>query len=208
MTQQHAIQDQDDYMKDASGRLVPIRLVSDIDKQRDELVQEIVGHAQEVNKAIGNFKNKTFGDIEAFIDLSAEKYGVKMGGQKGNVTLMSYDGRYKVQRAISENLVFDERLQVAKELIDECIHKWTQGTNDNIRALVEHAFQTDKEGKINTARIFSLLKLEIKDAGWQNAMEAIKDSIQVAGSKSYIRIYERIGLSENYQAIPLDIAAV
>lgn len=208
MTQQHAIQDQDDYMKDASGRLVPIRLVSDIDKQRDELVQEIVGHAQEVNKAIGNFKRKTFGDIEAFIDLSAEKYNVKMGGQKGNVTLMSYDGRYKVQRAISENLVFDERLQVAKELIDECIHKWTQGTNDNIRALVEHAFQTDKEGKINTARIFSLLKLEIKDAGWQNAMEAIKDSIQVAGSKSYIRIYERIGLSDNYQAIPLDIAAV
>ncbi|MDG4811682.1 DUF3164 family protein [Hydrogenovibrio sp. 3SP14C1] len=206
MTQQNSIPE--GYMKDTSGRLVPTNLVSDIDKQRDELVQEIIGHAQEVNKAIGNFKSKTFGDIEAFIDLSAEKYNVKMGGQKGNVTLMSYDGRYKVQRAISENLVFDERLQVAKELIDECIHKWTQGTNDNIRALVEHAFQTDKEGKINTARIFSLLKLEIKDAGWQNAMEAIKDSIQVAGSKSYIRIYERIGASENYKAIPLDIAAV
>lgn len=206
MTQQNPIPE--GYMKDTSGRLVPTNLVSDIDKQRDELVQEIIVHAQEVNKAIANFKNKTFGDIEAFIDLSAEKYGVKMGGHKGNVTLMSFDGRFKVQRAISENLVFDERLQVAKELIDECIHKWTQGTNDNIRALVEHAFQTDKEGKINTGRIFSLLKLEIKDAGWQNAMEAIKDSIQVAGSKSYIRIYERIGASENYKAIPLDIAAV
>jgi len=198
----------ENYMKDSSGRYVPISLVSDIDKQRDDIVQEIVCHAQEVNKAIAKFKSQTFGDIEAFIDLSAEKYDVKMGGQKGNVTLMSYDGRFKVQRAVSENIVFDERLQVAKELIDECIHKWTQGTNDNIRALVEHAFQTDKEGKINTARIFSLLKLEIKDKGWQNAMEAIKDSIQVSGSKTYIRIYERIGASENYKAIPLDIAAV
>ncbi len=198
----------DGYMQDASGRLVPTNLVKPIDKQRDELVQEIIGHAQEVNAAISAFKARTFGDIEAFIDLSAEKYDVKMGGKKGNVTLMSYDGRYKIQRAISENLVFDERLQVAKELIDECIHKWTEGTNDNIRALVEHAFQTDKEGKINTGRIFSLLKLEIKDEGWINAMEAIKDSIQVAGSKSYIRVYERIGASDNYKAIPLDIAAV
>lgn len=196
------------YMKDSSGRLVPTNLVSDIDKQRDDLVKEIVGHAQEVNQAIANFKSQTFGDIEAFIDLSAEKYDVKMGGQKGNVTLMSYDGRYKVQRAVSENIVFDERLQIAKELIDECIHKWTQGSNDNIRALVEHAFQTDKEGKINTARIFGLIKLDIKDEGWKNAMEAIKDSIQVAGSKTYIRVYERVGKSENYKAIPLDVAAI
>ena len=38
---------------------------------------------------------------------------------KGNVTLTSYDGKYKIQRAIAEYLHFDERLQVAKELIDD-----------------------------------------------------------------------------------------
>lgn len=196
------------YMQDASGRLVPTEMVSDIDRQRDELVQEIIGHAQQVSQAITHFKAQTMGDIEAFVDLSAEKYDVKMGGQKGNVTLMSFDGRYKIQRAISEKLVFDERLQVAKELIDQCIHRWATGTGSEIRALVEHAFQVDKQGNINTARIFSLMRLDIKDKQWLEAMAALKDSMQVAGSKSYIRIYERIGNSEAYKAIPLDIAGV
>lgn len=196
------------YMQDASGRLVPTEMVSDIDRQRDELVQEIIGHAQQVSQAITDFKAQTMGDIEAFVDLSAEKYDVKMGGQKGNVTLMSFDGRYKIQRAISEKLIFDERLQVAKELIDQCIHRWASGTGSEIRALVEHAFQVDKQGNINTARIFSLMRLDIKDKQWLEAMAALKDSMQVAGSKSYIRIYERIGTSEAYKAIPLDIAGV
>lgn len=198
----------ENYMKDASGRLVPTELVSDIDKQRNDLVLEIVGHAQAVSDAIAKFKAQTAGDIQAFIELSGEKYGAKLGGQKGNVTLMSFDGRFKVLRAISEKLVFDERLQVAKELIDQCIHKWAEGSNAEIRALIEHAFQTDKQGKINTARIFSLMKLDIKDPDWVKAMEAIKDSIQVAGSKSYIRVYERVGNSERYEPIELNIAAV
>ena len=197
----------DGYMQDASGRLIPMSLIAPIDMQRHELVLEIVGHAQEVSSAIEKLKTQTMGDIEAFIDLSFEKYNVQQGGKKGNVTLTSHDGKYKVQRSISEKLVFDERLQAAKELIDVCIHRWAADSNDNIKALVEHAFQTDKQGKINTARIFSLMKLEIKDEDWIKAMEAIKDSIQVAGSKSYIRIYERVDQSEDYRPIPLDIAA-
>lgn len=196
------------YMKDASGRLVPTELVSDIDKMRNDLVLEIVGHAQAVNESIAKFKAQTAGDIQAFIETSAEKYGAKVGGQKGNVTLMSFDGRFKITRAISERLVFDERLQVAKELIDQCIHKWAEGSNAQIRALIEHAFQTDKQGKINTARIFSLMKLDIKDEDWVKAMEAIKDSIQVAGSKAYIRVYERVGNTERYDPIELNIAAI
>ncbi|NPA72699.1 MAG: DUF3164 family protein [Gammaproteobacteria bacterium] len=196
------------YMKDASGRLVPINLVTDIDKTRDHLVQEIIAKAQETNRLLSVFKNRTMEDIAAFIELSAEKYNISMGGQKGNITLMSFDGRFKVQRAVSEKLMFDERLQVAKELVDKCIHRWTEGSNPEIRALIEHAFQTDKQGNISTARIFSLMKLDIKDDDWVSAMNAIKDSIQVSGSKSYLRIYERINNSENYQSIVLDIASI
>lgn len=196
------------FWQDASGRLVPENLVSDIDKQRDELVKEIIDQAMVVNKLLSTFKQKAFDDIGAFIDLSAEKYEIKLGGRKGNVTLTSFDGKYKVVIQNSEHITFDERLQIAKELIDECIHKWTENTGDEIRALVEHAFQTDKEGKINTSRILSLLKLEIKDEGWQHAMEAIKDSIQVSGSKRYIRMYKRADDSEDYEPVTLDLAAV
>ena len=38
------------------------------------------------------------------------------------------------------------------------MHAWAEGANDNIKALVNHAFQTDKEGKINTSRVLGLLR--------------------------------------------------
>ncbi len=196
------------YKQDASGRLVPISMIKDIDIQRDELVQEIVGHAQSVNEHLVAFKRHSFGDIQAFKELSSEKYGKNLGGKKGNITLHSFDGKYKVQVSNAENISFDERLQVAKQLVDQCIHRWTEGSNDNIKALVEHAFQTDKEGNISIGRILGLMKLNINDADWKQAMEAIKDSMQVIGTKTYIRIYQRDGDTENYTAIALDIAGV
>lgn len=196
------------FMTNAKGHMVPVSLVSAIDKQRDEIVREIAAKAIEQSAALARFKAGVIGDMQAFIELSGERYGVKMGGAKGNVTLHSFDGRYKVQRAIQESITFDERLQVAKELVDQCITLWAKGANDKIRALVNDAFQVDTEGRISTGRILSLRRLEIKDEKWEQAMKAIADAIQVVGSKAYIRVYERVGDTEQYRPINLDLAAV
>ncbi len=198
----------DGYMQDAKGALWPIETIREIDRTRDELVHEIVAKARAQSEQLAQFKAAVFGDIEAFIQLSGEKYGVAMGGKKGNVSLLSFDGRYKVQRAVSESLAFDERLQIAKELVNECIHLWSEGSRSEIRALINDAFQVDKEGRVNTARILSLRRLEISDEKWQLAMRAIGESIQVAGSKTYFRVYERVGDTAQYQPISLDIAGV
>lgn len=196
------------YMQDQAGRLVPIDTVKPIDIERDKLVADIIGKARALNSQIATFKNAVFGDIAAFIELSAEQYGAKVGGQKGNVTLMSFDGRYKVQRAIAEHISFDERLQAAKALIDECITDWSQGSRPEIQVLVNNAFQVDKEGNINTGRVLGLRRLQIGDDRWQRAMQAISEAVQVVGSKSYIRVYERIGDTGEYRAIALDVAGV
>lgn len=196
------------YMQDAKGALWPKDTVREIDLVRDELVHEIVAAARAQSEALAKFKAGVFGDIEAFVQLSGEKYGVKMGGIKGNVSLLSFDGRYKVQRAVADSLAFDERLQVAKELIDQCIHEWSQGSRSEIRALINDAFQVDKEGRVNSARILSLRRLDITDEKWNKAMQAIGESIQVAGSKTYFRVYERVGDTDQYRPISLDIAAV
>ncbi|MGE4501954.1 MAG: DUF3164 family protein [Thiomicrospira sp.] len=195
------------YMKNSNGHLVPVETVSAIDKHRDEFVREIVEKARELNKALSQFKGGVMADIGAFVELSGEKYGAKMGGKKGNITLTTFDGQYKVMRAMSDSMTFDERIQVAKELIDQCIHRWASGTGAEIRALVEHAFQVDKQGKLNTARIFGLMRLDIKDDQWQQAMTALKDSIQVTGTKAYVRVYERVG-DDQYRQIPLDMGSV
>jgi hypothetical protein len=196
------------YRLKHDGSLVPETMIKPIDLARDQIVNEIVAKAKAVNATIADFKGKSFEDIQAFIELSAEQYNAKIGGNKGNVTLVSFDGRYKIQRAVAESLTFDERLQAAKQLIDECIHTWSEGANVNIRALVNDAFQVDKEGNISIGRVLGLRRLNIKDDKWESAMKAISDAIQVVGSKSYVRVYERVGDSEKWSAISLDVASV
>lgn len=194
------------YRQKYDGSLIPESMIRPIDRLRDELVQELVHKARDVRQVLLDFKAETFSDIGAFVAMSADEYGVDLGGNKGNVTLQSFDGRYKIQRAIAESIGFDERLQVAKALIDECIHKWTADSQDELKVLINDAFRVDKEGNINTGRVLGLRRLQITDTTWMRAMTAIGESIQSNGSKSYVRIYERQGNEGKWQAISLDLA--
>lgn len=196
------------HLKDAKGRLVPINLIKPIDLARDELVNELIQVALDRSRDLRDFKDRAFADLNAFIEMSAEQYNVKLGGTKGNVTLHTFDGRYRIEMAISERIVFDERLQAAKQLIDECVIAWSEDSRPEIRILVQSAFQTDKEGKINTGRVLELRRLDIEDEKWQDAMRAIAESTQVTGSKKYVRFFERVGETDQYRPISLNIAAV
>lgn len=195
------------FMENAQGHQVPLAQVKEIDKLRHDLVMEKVAKFKIARTLLADLKAEIMADVGAFIALSAEKYEVKIGGNKGNVTLLSYDGKYKLVRQMAEDITFGEQLQAAKALIDECLRDWTQGARSELRALVDQAFQVDKEGNLSTTRILGLRRLEISDGRWLRAMQAIGDSIQVTGTKPYVRVYER-GENGAYAAVPLDIAAL
>lgn len=116
----------DGYRLNDKGHLIPVDKIKEIDKLRDETVKKLVGQALSLQIQMRSIKEQVFGEFHNFVELSAQEYDTQIGGKKGNVTLMSFDGKYKVQIAISDNLVFDERLQVAKSLIDECLTEWTK----------------------------------------------------------------------------------
>ncbi|MGD9861495.1 MAG: DUF3164 family protein [Marinobacterium sp.] len=204
----HAVQQHipEGYMEDARGRLVPISSIKEIDMVRHDLVIEITNKAKELQKAIRDFKLNTLGDIEAFIDLSAEKYGVSVGGKKGNVSLLSFDGGLKVQRKIADRISFDERLQAAKVLIDQCLNRWSTGATSELKTIVEDAFRVDKEGKIQTKEVLKLRRHNFDDPEWLQAMEAISDSVQITGTQTYVNIYERDSLDAPYLSISLNMA--
>jgi hypothetical protein len=194
------------YMKDPQGRLVPVESIKPIDIARNDLVLEIVTRALPLRAQLARFRTSAMEDIDAFVDLSAEQFQAKIGGSKGNITLMSYDGQYKVIRAIDEYTVFDERLQVAKVLIDECIHEWAIGARSEIRTLINDAFQVDKEGRVNTKRVLGLRRLDIQDPRWRRAMDAIGESLLTVGSKAYIRLYQRQA-DGSYKQLSMDVSS-
>lgn len=195
------------YMQDPAGRLVPEAQVREQDKLRDSVVNELAQEAIDISRRLIRFKSRALNDIKDLIQLAADKYEVDLGGKKGNISLTTYNGRYKVQRTYAENIRFTEELQAAQELFARCLDRWTENADTNVSALVDRAFRTSRSGQIKTGELLGLLRLEIKDPDWLRACEALKDSINVTGSTVYVRVYERIGDSDKYRLIPLDLAS-
>jgi len=195
------------YMKDSKDRLVRISHVKEKDFLEDQTVKGLVAHAEDLHKQIARFRGYTSNDVDTFMDILAEKYDAKKGGAKGNVTLTSYDGCQKVVVQVQDYLDFGPELQIAKSLFDECIREWSKGADDNIHALVDHAFQVDKKGLINRSALFGLRRVNIDDEKWLAAISALNDSIRVQGSREYVRFYKRPSPRDKWTAITIDLAS-
>lgn len=196
------------YMVNALGHLVPEDQVREQDRIRDQIARDLATEAVELNRRLADFKRRALTDIAELVQIAAERYDAKLGGRKGNVAIATYDGEYKITRSYAERLSFTEELEAAKELVNACITRWSEGADANIRALVDRAFRQTAQGQIKTAAILDLLRLEIDDDDWQRAMEALRDSIQSTGTAVYVRVYKRTGDGDQYKAVPLDLASV
>lgn len=196
------------YMQNAQGNLVPEANVREQDKLRDAIVTDLVEDGIRLSFELAKFKQRALSEIADLIQISADKYEVQIGKGKGNVRLKSYSGKYRIDRCYQERMEFTEELEAAQVLFTQCLDRWTEHADNNIRALVDRAFKAGKNRQIRTSELLGLLRLEIKDPDWIKACEALKDSINIAGTTVYIRIYERIGDSDRYRQIPLDLASV
>lgn len=195
------------YRQDAKGNLIPIKNIKQIDLARDDFVREAIAKMRPVQKLLSDLKREIMADVHAFIDMSVEQYGAQRS-VKGNATLYSYDGKYKISIAMQDKLHFDERIYAAKTLIDECLNEWSENSSSELKLIVQSAFDVDKEGKINTAKVLALRRHDIKHEKWQRAMQAISDSVHIQTTREYVRFYERDDETQEYVMINLDFAKV
>ncbi len=194
------------YLADAKGALVPVEMIKPEDLLEDATVRKIIGYAMALSNQVARFKAHVFEDLGAFEAVLAQEYGATKGGAKGNKTFLSHDGRYKAQVSVADHIDFGPQLQIAKGLVDECLTDWSADARPELRAIVTRAFNTDKAGQINRSDIFMLLRLDIKDARWRAAMDAIRAAIRVVGSKTYVRCYHRLTPDAAWQNITIDLA--
>ncbi len=198
----------DGYMKNAAGHLVPRAQVREQDLLRDETARRLAGKAIALSAQLKAFKAEALGDVMDLVRIAGERYDVVLGGKKGNVSITSYDGKYKIQRSVADRIEFTEEIEAAKKLLNQCIANWSEGANPHIRVIVGRAFATDNKGQLKTASVLDLMRVDIDDPQWQRAMQAIRDSIQTTGTAIYVRVYQRESESGQYKAVPLDMAAL
>ena len=197
------------YMEDTKGALVPLELIKPQILLEDELVRKIMDFAIALSEQVARFKGHTMTDLGEFDALIDQEYGIQKRGNrgKGNRSYKTHDGLMEVEVRVQDRIEFGSGLQTAKHLVDECLNEWSADARPEIRAIITDAFNTDQDGRINRSAIFSLLRLDIDDPRWIEAMRAIRDAMRVAGSKNQIYFRVSAGIGEPLLPLKINLAA-
>jgi len=190
---------------DAAGNAIPAKFISKIDKERDKLVRKHINRAMQLNEHMTKFKNELLKECDQFFERMLKESNVRNLG-KGNYTLSSFDKSYKIEISVQESITLDDNVQIAQAKLNEYIELITKGTNDDLRQIVNHAFQTRK-GQLDVKRIISLFHLNITHPLWMDAMELLKKSLTRNISKRYIRLWVRKD-DGSYKGIELNFSAI
>lgn len=195
-----------EYVSDSRGRLVPVEMIKPQHMLEDQMVREQFGWIFSLAEQIERYRGHLFSDLGEFDALIAEKYGAEKGGVKGNRTYSTVDDCYTISIRVRDVMDFGSELQAAKLLIDECLRGWTEDAAAPLRVIVDGAFNVDKEGLINKAEIFKLLRHNITDAKWLLAMDALRDAIRVTGSRTTPEFKTRSAPGEKQVSISISLA--
>ncbi|HPN32653.1 MAG TPA: DUF3164 family protein [bacterium] len=191
---------------DGAGNEVPAKYVSATDKKRDKLVNGLIKKASALNERLRKDKEEINKAVNEYLSVLASENGVN-DEWKGNILLRDFAHTASVELMSSANIVFNEQLEIAKKLIDECIKEWSSGASDKIIVLINDAFHVDKQGRLDAKRILGLRKIEIKDAKWRQAMEKISEAYEIESRKRYIK-FKIKNESGKYENIELNFSAV
>ena len=199
--------DEKGHWIDAAGDSVPPKHVRMIDKRRDRMVEKLIRNAKLTQERIRKLKIMAYKDIDTFLEYSFAQHG-EAPNKGGNYIFTGFSGDKRVQIKIATHIAFDEGLRVAKQKIDACIERWSEGANDNLCVVIFAAFKVDKKGNLDTKRILGLRRLKITDADWSEAMDIISNALHITGTKSYLMFAERKGVEQAWETIRIDLAGV
>ena len=192
---------------DAKGDYIAERNIAPRTLLEDQTVTLIASFWFRLANEVARFRERVFSDVATYISILEDHYEAKRRGRKGNLTMRSFDGRLELEIQVQERIAFGPELQVAKGIIDELAAEWTEDARPEVRAIINTAFDTSKEGNVNIGAVLRLRRIEIDDPRWSRAMEAISDAVAILGSKVYARLYLRPDPQGQRFAVAISIAS-
>ena len=205
-----AIATEDGLWLDKRGKPTHPDLIRPDEQLRDELVEELCKKALSEQERLRSFKKEAFKDIDDYYEMLLQKYKMdaKANSKKGNLSLENFSGTFKVTISVSDRIEFDEKLNIAKQKLDEFFKEATKDADPVIKTLITKAFEVDKKGNVNAKEIMKLKSYDINHPKWIEAMHIIDDATQIVSSKSYIRFYKRENPQKAWKQISLDMATL
>lgn len=196
-----------EMIRTSSGSLIALSRLRPDTLLADRTARDLVDRMRALAEHNAREKQAIFDDLEAYQQLVFERYGARLGGRRGGLTVSSYGDRRKIEMKTADYSRVTAALPAAQSLMNEILNDLTGDANADLRALIMAAFERDeKSGRVNVQRLNSLKRLELNHPKWPDARRAIEDAIEPAGSKTGIRAYYRDNNDQDYHQIVVDFS--
>lgn len=193
------------YLVDDEGNQVPVKYIDGIVLTRHNIVESIIDRVLEAERQLKGLKADLFRDVQRYLDQTAESYGEDW---KGNASLMNFSKTRQVEIKISKTIAFDERLNIAKAKIDDCLNRWSSNAKQELKTLVLKAFNVDKKGNVDSKQILSLRQYKFDDPVWKEAMSIIDEALTTVGTREYMNFSVREDPRDDWKKISLNFSAL
>ena len=195
---------------DPMGDQVLAKFVKPYDKLRDQIAERIARDWVEERDRLAALKRRTIAAVQKLQDAAASEAGVGgLGGKEGYVQFRSFNGLVTVRVDNAKRTEFDERLQLAQQLIMDAVRELSDGVNNaDLVEIATRAFQPRGSGNLDMQRIRDLRRYKVTHPKWVKACEIISDCERVIGHRRYVRVMVKPSRDADPEAIILDIAAV
>ena len=186
------------------GQEVPREYISRYDQNKEKAVDKIFRRAEDIEAKLREFKIMAFDLADDLYTQMLAEANIEGGDRKGNFTFYSFDKSLRVEVSLKDRIEFDERINLAQIKLSEFIAEKTNGSDGELRELVNNAFTTTR-GRLDTKRVLSLFSYKIKHPKWLEAMELIKGSISTNNTVRYMQIFRR-DANGNYNPVNLNFS--
>lgn len=199
----------DKIWTDESGQQIPANRTTKVERLHERSSARIAREALRVNKQLTAFN-------DLITELSNEAYEAFMDSKevkkvtKGNYTWYNFDRSIKIEINVNEPIKFDElTITAAKEKLDSFLDKNITSKNEFIKQMVIDAFETQRNGQLDTKQVLKLTRYEskVKSPLFSEAIKLIREAIRRPKSKTYRRVWLK---DENgqYQNVELNLTSI
>ena len=194
------------YLMNASGEEISLCNIKPEDKKKHQTVEKIFERIMVLRKRIIAEKSKIDSLVENYNLYLASRHNEKVPPM--HCTLTNFSSTKQVIIKKSDVLEFDEKVLYAISKIKKCLEKWGSDSHPNLALITSEIFKIERSGKINRNFLLSLFRYNIKDKEWLEAIELIKESINIASRKEYMIFRERKRPTDTWSTIKLNLSGV
>ena len=179
------------------------------EKERDEMVRYLMTKAKDLNRILSEFKEEVFLRLTSFEE-KARNYGDIRSNSKGGFSLRTSDNEMLVRYERNVVNEFDERADMALELIKEFLESTVKKRDQKSYIIISKLLTRNKAGDLNVSRVIQLLDLrnEFNDERWQKAMNLLEESYRDRPISYGVSFYTKNKTTGKDEQLPLNFSAI